>query len=185
LPLYYVGPWCASAGHLREHGNANHQIYGYLWRGIRSFDDVFILILIIVFLMLYVYCCICVYVLMFSNTLFLWFSRSLLGCLFPIPRILYAMSSDGLLCKFLSTINEKTKTPVVATMICGVGTGKRAEHVNYNVTVYEFSLSKPFFQACCRLCSISNNSSRWRLLAHSCRIWWFASVYWYSGVHII
>lgn len=50
--------------------------------------------------------------------------RSLLGCLFPIPRILYAMSSDGLLFKCFSMVNEKTKTPVLATMIAGVGTGK-------------------------------------------------------------
>lgn len=49
---------------------------------------------------------------------------SLLGCLFPIPRILYAMSSDGLLFGFLSNINEKTKTPVVATAVCGFGAGK-------------------------------------------------------------
>lgn len=48
---------------------------------------------------------------------------TLLGCLFPIPRILYAMSSDGLLFKCLSMVNEKTKTPVLATMICGIGTG--------------------------------------------------------------
>ncbi|XP_025199416.1 cationic amino acid transporter 2-like [Melanaphis sacchari] len=48
---------------------------------------------------------------------------TLLGCLFPIPRILYAMSSDGLMFKCLSSVNEKTKTPVLATMVCGVGTG--------------------------------------------------------------
>ncbi|KAF0701573.1 cationic amino acid transporter 2-like, partial [Aphis craccivora] len=46
---------------------------------------------------------------------------SLNRCLFPIPRILYAMSCDGLLFEFLSKINERTKTPVIATMICGVG----------------------------------------------------------------
>ncbi|KAL4112647.1 hypothetical protein QTP88_016395 [Uroleucon formosanum] len=48
---------------------------------------------------------------------------SLLGCLFPIPRILYAMSCDGLLFEFLSMVNENTKTPVITTMICGVGAG--------------------------------------------------------------
>uniref|UniRef100_A0A2S2R0K3 High affinity cationic amino acid transporter 1 n=1 Tax=Sipha flava TaxID=143950 RepID=A0A2S2R0K3_9HEMI len=48
---------------------------------------------------------------------------SLLGCLFPIPRILYAMSSDGLLFEFLSNINERTKTPFIATMICGISSG--------------------------------------------------------------
>jgi len=48
---------------------------------------------------------------------------TLIGCLFPIPRILYAMSSDGLLFDFLSTINEKTKTPFVAAIICGISAG--------------------------------------------------------------
>ncbi|XP_015372127.1 PREDICTED: cationic amino acid transporter 2-like isoform X2 [Diuraphis noxia] len=48
---------------------------------------------------------------------------TLIGCLFPIPRILYAMSSDGLLFSFLATINEKTKTPFIAAIICGVCAG--------------------------------------------------------------
>lgn len=60
----------------------------------------------------------------FFLTHYFYDTRSLLGCLFPIPRILYAMSSDGLLFKCLSKVNEKTKTPVLATMICGIGTGK-------------------------------------------------------------
>ncbi|VVC32915.1 Cationic amino acid transporter, C-terminal,Amino acid/polyamine transporter I [Cinara cedri] len=48
---------------------------------------------------------------------------TLIGCLFPIPRILYAMSSDGLLFNFLSKINEVTKTPFIATIICGISAG--------------------------------------------------------------
>jgi amino acid transporter len=36
------------------------------------------------------------------------------------------MSSDGLLFKFLSTINEKTKTPFIAAIICGVCAGKNS-----------------------------------------------------------
>lgn len=51
-------------------------------------------------------------------------ARSLVGTMFPVPRIMYAMASDGLLFDFLSKINSKTKTPFVATMICGVGAGK-------------------------------------------------------------
>jgi len=49
----------------------------------------------------------------------------LIGCLFPIPRILYAMSSDGLLFSFLATMNERTKTPFIAAIICGVCAGMR------------------------------------------------------------
>jgi len=91
------------------------------------------------------------------------------------------MSSDGLLFKCLSTVNEKTKTPVLATVFCGIGTGKEFNAWTRS-NIYTFVLSKLIFQACCRPCSISNNLSRWRLLARSCRIWWFASVFWYSGV---
>lgn len=49
--------------------------------------------------------------------------RSLIGRLFPIPRILYAMSGDGLLFDFLSKINGTTKTPFPATIVCGVTVG--------------------------------------------------------------
>ncbi|VVC32917.1 Cationic amino acid transporter, C-terminal,Amino acid/polyamine transporter I [Cinara cedri] len=48
---------------------------------------------------------------------------TLIGRLFPIPRILYAMSSDGLLFDFLAKINKKTKTPFIATIVCGVTVG--------------------------------------------------------------
>lgn len=44
---------------------------------------------------------------------------SLLGAMFPLPRILYAMANDGLLFKFLAKINPRTKTPILATLISG------------------------------------------------------------------
>nr|AKN21446.1 slc7a-2 [Schmidtea mediterranea] len=47
-------------------------------------------------------------------------STSLLGALFPLPRIIYAMSSDGLLFAFLSKINKRFKTPLVATAAAGL-----------------------------------------------------------------
>lgn len=49
---------------------------------------------------------------------------SLLGAIFPLPRILYAMANDGLLFKFLANINKTTKTPLISTVICGVCAGK-------------------------------------------------------------
>ena len=45
--------------------------------------------------------------------------------MFPLPRVIYAISSDGLLFKFLSTVSERFKTPLIATGISGVFAGKR------------------------------------------------------------
>ena len=47
-------------------------------------------------------------------------TASLLGSLFPMPRIIYAMSSDGLLFNFLSHIFPPTGTPLIATIITGL-----------------------------------------------------------------
>ena len=47
-------------------------------------------------------------------------TASLLGSLFPMPRIIYAMSSDGLLFHFLAHVFPPTGTPLIATVIAGV-----------------------------------------------------------------
>lgn len=44
---------------------------------------------------------------------------SLLGAMFPLPRVLYAMSSDGLIYRVFRNVNERTKTPLNATIISG------------------------------------------------------------------
>lgn len=48
---------------------------------------------------------------------------SLLGSLFPLPRIFYAMGADGIIFKFFANVDERTKTPIIGTVVSGLLTG--------------------------------------------------------------
>nr|CAD7601477.1 unnamed protein product [Timema genevievae] len=48
---------------------------------------------------------------------------SLFGAMFPLPRIIYAMATDGLLFKFLGLVHPTFQTPLVGTLIAGTFTG--------------------------------------------------------------
>ncbi|XP_013773608.1 cationic amino acid transporter 2-like [Limulus polyphemus] len=53
-------------------------------------------------------------------------STSLLGAMFPLPRIFYAMASDGVIFRTLAKINPRLKTPLLATGVSGVLSGVMA-----------------------------------------------------------
>ena len=46
-------------------------------------------------------------------------TTSLLGAMFPMPRVIYAMAEDGILYRKLAEVHEKTKTPIIATVVSG------------------------------------------------------------------
>lgn len=50
-------------------------------------------------------------------------TSTLVGNMFALPRIIYAMASDGLVFKILSRINERTRTPLIATAVTGLAAG--------------------------------------------------------------
>ncbi|XP_036670593.3 cationic amino acid transporter 2 isoform X2 [Drosophila suzukii] len=65
---------------------------------------------------------------------------SMMGAMFPLPRIVFAMSNDGLLFKFLGDISEKYKTPFKGTMITGLLTGILAAVFNLSQLVNMMSI---------------------------------------------
>ncbi|PSN43750.1 hypothetical protein C0J52_06403 [Blattella germanica] len=65
---------------------------------------------------------------------------SLFGAMFPLPRIIYAMSMDGLMFKFLGQVNQRFKTPLYGTLIAGLLTGLMAAMFNLNQLVDMMSI---------------------------------------------
>ncbi|KAL1491879.1 hypothetical protein ABEB36_012408 [Hypothenemus hampei] len=48
---------------------------------------------------------------------------SMLGAMFPLPRVIYAMANDGIVFKPLGKVHRWTHTPVIATILSGVLSG--------------------------------------------------------------
>ncbi|CAG9562219.1 unnamed protein product [Danaus chrysippus] len=65
---------------------------------------------------------------------------SLLGAMFPLPRVLYAMGSDGVLFKPLAVIHKRTKTPLLATALSGLFSAVMAAIFNLNQLIDMMSI---------------------------------------------
>ncbi|CAH2096574.1 unnamed protein product [Euphydryas editha] len=65
---------------------------------------------------------------------------SLLGAMFPLPRVLYAMGSDGVLFRPLCAINARTKTPLLATLLSGLFSAIMAAIFNLNQLIDMMSI---------------------------------------------
>ncbi|KAB0794529.1 hypothetical protein PPYR_11368 [Photinus pyralis] len=48
---------------------------------------------------------------------------SLLGAMFPLPRVIYSMASDGLMFEIIGRVHPRFQTPVLGTLIAGCFTG--------------------------------------------------------------
>lgn len=65
---------------------------------------------------------------------------SLMGSMFPLPRIIYAMSSDGLIFRWLGRISPRFHTPMYGTLFAGTLTGLLAALFNLNQLVNMLSI---------------------------------------------
>ena len=64
----------------------------------------------------------------------------LYASMFPMPRIVYSMASDGLIFKFLASIMPKLKTPFVASITAGLISGLLASIFNLEELVDMMSI---------------------------------------------
>ncbi|XP_059622444.1 cationic amino acid transporter 2 [Phlebotomus argentipes] len=65
---------------------------------------------------------------------------SLMGAMFPLPRVIYAMSNDGLIFEFMGRIHQRFKTPLIGTLVAGFLTGTLAAIFNLDQLVSMMSI---------------------------------------------
>lgn len=55
---------------------------------------------------------------------------SMFGAMFPLPRIMYAMSQDGLIFHFFGEISPRFKTPIAGTICAALLTGEERKFID-------------------------------------------------------
>ena len=71
-------------------------------------------------------------------------STVILSGLFALPRVIYAMSRDGLLCKALGYVNTKTQTPLLPVILVGITSAILALIFDLDVLVNLLSIGTLF-----------------------------------------
>ena len=67
-------------------------------------------------------------------------TASLLGCMFPVPRLLFSMANDGLIFSPFMQINSFTKTPVFGCVFSGIISGWLALYFDLSTLVEIMSI---------------------------------------------
>lgn len=96
------------------------------------------------------------------------FSNSLIGAIFPVPRVVYSMAEDGLLFRKLAQVHPRTQTPVLATVLCGLIAGRTTGLANFISLAMPASQCLPGFTPVLLFLSLQH---LW-LSSLSSAIWW-------------
>jgi amino acid transporter len=63
-----------------------------------------------------------------------------MGAMLPLPRVIYAMASDGMIFRFLGKIHPRFQTPLIGTLLAGLLTGTNKMISIFVKVVNQFSL---------------------------------------------